>query len=164
MVRNIPLDKEHESNYLLTSLSPLSTLLSKCTVNTRHAWTWKSNIMLCRISLQNSAANRVRWHSLSHKHTGDRLKLFHAWDNLPAWLRALTDPVGLIPPRATKTGLSPYPTTQCQSAWITYLYHYGTTCSPYAALSSFPESHLHSFPNDLPTAHLVSQIPIFQYS
>lgn len=39
--------------------------------------------------------NHVGWHTLSHERTGDRLKLFHAWDNLPARLRALTEPVRL---------------------------------------------------------------------
>lgn len=95
---------------------------------------------------------------------GDRLKLFHAWDNLPAWLRALTDPVGLIPPRATKTGLSPNPTTQYINQLFVSVRHEPTTSSPYAALSNLPESQLHSFPDDLPTSHLVSHILILQYS
>lgn len=88
MVRNIPLDRDTKSNYLLTSLSPLSNLLSKCTVNTRHAWTWKSDINILQ-NVHCTILQRIVFagtHCLANTH-GDRLKLFHAWDNLPAWLR-----------------------------------------------------------------------------
>lgn len=161
MVWNIPLDKEHECNYLLTSLSLPSVSSSasvQSTCNTRELES--QTLIFCKISLQNCATNHAHWHPLSQKHTGDRLKLFH----LPAWLRALTDPVGLIPPWATKTGLSTDPTTQCQSAsmpkCMNHLFvsvcHKPTTCSPYASLSLLPSSPSSTpFRNDSPTVHLV---------
>lgn len=128
----------------LPSVSSSASVQSTCITRELESQT----LIFCKISLQNSATNYVHWHPLSHKHTGDRPKLFHAWDNLPAWLRALTDPVGLIPPWATKTGLSTDPKTQCQSTsmpkCMNHLFvsvcHKPTTCSPYASLSLLPES------------------------
>lgn len=166
MVWNIPLDKETKSNYLVTSLSPLSKLLSKCTVNTRHAWTWKSNIkysakFYCRMQQQIVFAGI---HCLANTQGIDwSFSMLEITYGSEPW----QTPVGLILPPATKTGLSLYPTTQCQSAWITYLYQYAMN-QPLAhhmllCLSSLSPSAT-SFSDDLPTAHLVSQILIFQYS
>lgn len=70
-------------------------------------------------------------------------------------LTALTDPVGLIPPRATKKKKNrAFPASNnTKPKRMNHLFvtvcHGPTTCSPYAALSPLPESQLHSSPNDV---------------